>query len=121
MFEQGLDRLAVLTGTPVDYLKLFSIFLIAYPLAAPLPSLTPFQKHVANFSLATVFLVPIMGLYSGYLQLVATSLLTYYIAKFKVGKKRMPWIVFVLQMGHLTMKWAATFFIMHLEALTDTS
>lgn len=45
-----------------------------------------------------------MGLYSGYLQLVATSLLTYYIAKFKIGKKRMPWIVFVLQMGHLTVK-----------------
>ncbi len=53
--------------------------------------------------LSFLFLVPVMQLYSGYAQLLATSLATYYIAKFKIGGKRMPWLVFVLQMGHLTL------------------
>lgn len=43
-----------------------------------------------------------MQLYHGYLQLLLTSLATYYLAKFRIGGRRMPWIVFVFQMGHLT-------------------
>ncbi|KDN37996.1 MBOAT-domain-containing protein [Tilletiaria anomala UBC 951] len=102
MVSEWLSQLSSLSGTPVDYLKLFGLFLLSYPLAYPLPYLSPRAKHIANVVLSTFFLVPVMNLYSGYLQLLGTSLLTYVMVKYKVGGKRMPWLVFAGQMGHLT-------------------
>lgn len=43
-----------------------------------------------------------MELKTSYLQLLISCLLTYIITRLNVGQKNMPWIVFALQMGHLT-------------------
>lgn len=90
-------------GAPVDYIKLFSCLLAAFPLAAAFPYLpSPTSKHLYSLVVSFVFFVPILNLYSGFLQLIGSALLTYYICLFKVGGKNMGWLVFGLQMGHLT-------------------
>ncbi|KAK0544074.1 Lysophospholipid acyltransferase [Tilletia horrida] len=101
MLDSAFNRLSELSGTPPDYVRLFTLFLASYPLALPLSSLNPTQKHLYSLAITTVFLGPIMNLWSGYAQLIGTSLATYFIAKNKIGGKRMPWIVMFLQMGHL--------------------
>ncbi|KAE8233826.1 hypothetical protein CF326_g1132 [Tilletia indica] len=101
MLDSAFNKLSALSGTPPDYVRLFTLFLASYPLALPLSSLNATQKHIYSLAITTTFLGPIMQLWPGYAQLVATSLATYYIAKHKVGGKRMPWIVMFFQMGHL--------------------
>ncbi|KAK0538807.1 Lysophospholipid acyltransferase [Tilletia horrida] len=101
MLDAAFDRLSAASGTPPDYVRLFTLFLAAYPLALPLSSLDPTQKHLYSLAVTTTFLGPIMRLWPGYGQLVATSLATYYVAKYKVGGRRMPWLVMFFQMGHL--------------------
>jgi lysophospholipid acyltransferase len=43
-----------------------------------------------------------MGLKKSYVELLFNLLLTYTITRQNIGGKKMPWIVFALQMGHLT-------------------
>lgn len=43
-----------------------------------------------------------MDLKASFIELLVNCLLTYAITSFNIGKGRMPWIVFTLQMGHLT-------------------
>ncbi|CAD6905391.1 unnamed protein product [Tilletia controversa] len=101
MLDNAFDSLAAISGTPPDYVRLFTLFLASYPLALPLASLSPTQKHIYSLAITTTFLGPVMRLWPGYAQLVATSLATYYIAKNNVGGRKMPWIVMFFQMGHL--------------------
>lgn len=86
-------------GTP----QLFTCFFLAFPLAVPLPHLTAVQKHLFNFLVGSFFLWGILDLPGGYLQLLASTLTTYFVTKHNVGGKAwMPWLVFGLAMGHLT-------------------
>ncbi|PWN54093.1 MBOAT-domain-containing protein [Violaceomyces palustris] len=103
MFDHHFQKIADQAGTPVDYLKLFVCLLISYPLASAFPLIrSPNLKHAYNLAVSTFFFLPILQLRWGYLQLLATSLATYYICLNRVGGRRMGWIVFGLQMGHLT-------------------
>lgn len=80
------------------------MLLVAYPLAYPLPQLPPNVKHALSIGTSFLFVFGILNLHVGYLQLLGTTLATYFIAKFNVGGANMPWIVFAAQMGHLTVK-----------------
>ena len=103
MLESVFQPIADAAGAPVDYIKLFSCLLAAFPLAAVFPYLTnPSAKHIYSLAVSFVFLVPVLNLHTGFLQLVGSALVTYYICMFKVGGNNMGWLVFALQMGHLT-------------------
>ncbi|SPO22271.1 related to ALE1 - broad-specificity lysophospholipid acyltransferase [Ustilago trichophora] len=103
MLESIFQPVADAAGAPIDYIKLFSCLLLAFPLAAVFPCLpSPTAKHLYSLLVSFIFLVPVLNLYSGFLQLVGSALLTYYICMFNVGGKNMGWLVFALQMGHLT-------------------
>lgn len=103
MLESVFQPIADAAGAPVDYIKLFSCLVAAFPLAAVFPYLpSPAAKHLYSLIVSFIFFVPILNLYSGFLQLLGGALLTYAICTFKVGGKNMGWLVFGLQMGHLT-------------------
>lgn len=104
VLDGAYQSLADQVGAPVDYVKLFSLLLGSLPLAAPLPYLPTKVKHVTNIIVSWVFLGPVLHLYGGYAQLVASASLTYAIVAFGLGGRRMPWIVMCFQMGHLLTK-----------------
>lgn len=79
--------------------------LVAFPLASGFSYLSsPAAKHIYSLVVSTIFFLPILQLKWGFVQLLATSLATYLICLNKIGGRNMPWIVFVLEMGHLTCK-----------------
>ncbi|EPQ28369.1 uncharacterized protein PFL1_04196 [Pseudozyma flocculosa PF-1] len=103
MFNSAFQSLADAAGAPVDYIKLFVCLLASFPLStvyARLPS--PNAKHLYSLVVSTIFFVPILELRWGFFQLVATSLVTYFICLNRIGGRKMGWLVFGLQMGHLT-------------------
>ncbi|WFD32310.1 hypothetical protein MSPP1_003355 [Malassezia sp. CBS 17886] len=90
------------TGIPIDYLKLALCLALSCVLSPQLPRLpNATSRHVANVLVSTCFLVGIMHLYGGMAELVATSLVVYAIAKFRVGGRHMPWVAFAFEMGHI--------------------
>ncbi|KAF8075974.1 endoplasmic reticulum protein [Lyophyllum atratum] len=96
--------LADLVGASVDQIKLISCLLIAYPLGSVfvrIPSSKPGLRHLFNIVVAIFFFFPVLKLYSGFFQLLASILGTYFIARYDTSS-RMPWIVFIFVMGHLT-------------------
>ncbi|KAH9947320.1 MBOAT, membrane-bound O-acyltransferase family-domain-containing protein [Amylocystis lapponica] len=96
--------LAGAVGASVDQVKLISCLLISYPLGSVfirIPSSRPDLKHIFNISVTLTYLVAILNLWSGFLQLLAGVLATYYVAA-NVKGPNMPWIVFAITMGHLT-------------------
>ncbi|KAF8960202.1 endoplasmic reticulum protein [Flammula alnicola] len=96
--------LANAVGASVDQIKLISCLLIAYPLGSlfvRIPATKPALRHLYSISVALLFFFPVLKLYSAFFQLLASILATYYIAKFDKSAK-MPWVVFVIVMGHLT-------------------
>jgi len=95
---------AAATGASLDQLKLIACLLISYPLGSVfirIPSSQLNLKHLFNIGVAVFYLVAMLNLWSGLLQLLASALATYVIAATVQGPN-MPWIVFVLVMGHLT-------------------
>ncbi|RDB20528.1 Lysophospholipid acyltransferase [Hypsizygus marmoreus] len=96
--------LADLVGASVDQIKLIFCLLIAYPLGSifiRIPSSQPALRHLFSITVALFFFFPVLRLYSAFFQLLASILGTYYIARYD-QTSRMPWIVFVFVMGHLT-------------------
>lgn len=96
--------LADLVGASVDQIKLITCLLIAYPLGSlfiRVPSSQPALRHLFSITVALFFFFPVLKLYSGFFQLLASILGTYFIAKYDTSS-RMPWVVFVFVMGHLT-------------------
>lgn len=90
-------------GATPDQLKLIFCLLIDYPLAnvfIRLPKGNALLKHVFNLSISGYYMFGFFKLYSGGLQLLASALATFFIAKFE-RSKNMPWIVFGVVMGHL--------------------
>ncbi|KAJ7873378.1 MBOAT, membrane-bound O-acyltransferase family-domain-containing protein [Mycena olivaceomarginata] len=76
--------LAGAAGASVDQVKLITCLLIAYPLGDQ-----PVLKHLFNIGITLLFFFP------------ASVLATYYLTKY-YHAARMPWVVFVIVMGHLT-------------------
>ncbi|KAF8227989.1 MBOAT-domain-containing protein [Tricholoma matsutake] len=95
---------AQLVSASVDQIKLISCLLIAYPLGnlfVRIPSTQPALRHLFSITIALFFFFPVLKLYSGFFQLLASIIGTYLIAKVD-RSSRMPWVVFVFVMGHLT-------------------
>ncbi|PPR01662.1 hypothetical protein CVT26_013103 [Gymnopilus dilepis] len=100
LFQPLADTL----GASVDQIKLISCLLIAYPLGSlfvRVPRSKPALRHLFNIGVAMLFFFPVLRLYSAFFQLLGSILATYFIAKYNKSKS-MPWIVFVIVMGHLT-------------------
>ncbi|KAH8113294.1 MBOAT-domain-containing protein [Phellopilus nigrolimitatus] len=96
--------LADVLGASVDQIKLISCLLISYPLGSVfirLPAGNHTVKHVFNIAVTLFYLVGMLNLWSGVAQLLGSILATYFITK-NVQGPRMPWIVFCVVMGHLT-------------------
>ncbi|KXN91169.1 Lysophospholipid acyltransferase [Leucoagaricus sp. SymC.cos] len=98
------EPLASTLGASVDQIKLIFCLLVAYPLGSlfvRVPSSKPALRHLFSISVAVLFFFPVLKIYSAFFQLLASILATYYIAKYDTSKK-MPWRVFFIVMGHLT-------------------
>ncbi|KAG2014127.1 endoplasmic reticulum protein [Coprinopsis cinerea AmutBmut pab1-1] len=96
--------LANAVGASVDQIKLIFCLLVAYPLGSlftRVPSSQPALRHLYSVTVAVLFFFPILKIYSAFFQLLGSILATYFIAKYDKSKK-MPWVVFVIVMGHLT-------------------
>ncbi|TFY80409.1 hypothetical protein EWM64_g3598 [Hericium alpestre] len=92
------------TGASIDQLKLITCLLVSYPLGSlfiRIPSSHPHLKHVFNLSIAFFYFIPVLQLYSAFLQLLGDVLVTYVVTAVAKGP-RMPWVVFAIMMGHLT-------------------
>ncbi|KLO10167.1 MBOAT-domain-containing protein [Schizopora paradoxa] len=96
--------LANVVGASVDQVKLITCLLVAYPLGSVfvrIPSQHQWAKHLFNISITFFLTCVVLGLWTGFLQLLGSTVATYVIAKSMTGW-RMPWVVFVVVMGHLT-------------------
>ncbi|KAJ7672880.1 MBOAT, membrane-bound O-acyltransferase family-domain-containing protein [Mycena rosella] len=96
--------LAGVVGASVDQVKLITCLLIAYPLGSVfirIPSSQPAMKHLFNIGITLMFFFPVLQLYSAFFQLLASILATYYLTRYYQSSK-MPWVVFCVVMGHLT-------------------
>ncbi|KAH8088169.1 MBOAT, membrane-bound O-acyltransferase family-domain-containing protein, partial [Filobasidium floriforme] len=110
------ERASPLIGAPPDHLKLIFILVSSYPLAhifTRLPPTAPHLKHLFSIVLTSFYLVGMFRMKWGYIQLVADAVAVWGIVVGKVGVRRdgrgegwMPWLVFVLIMGHLTVNHA---------------
>ncbi|PWN44769.1 MBOAT-domain-containing protein [Ceraceosorus guamensis] len=104
MFDAIFEELGGSVGVPPDYLKLLTLLVVGYPLAYPLPYLPTTLKHLTNIVVSFFYLFGVLNLHHGYLQLLGTSLITFALTKYNVtiSGVKMPWIVFGVQMAHLT-------------------
>ncbi|EMD40473.1 hypothetical protein CERSUDRAFT_111072 [Gelatoporia subvermispora B] len=96
--------LANAVGASVDQVKLISCLLVSYPLGSVfvrIPTSRPNLRHLFNLSVTLFYLVPVLNLWFGFLQLLGDVVATYFVAQ-KVKNHYMPWIVFAIMMGHLT-------------------
>lgn len=96
--------LANLAGASLDQIKLISCLLISYPLGSVfirIPNDSPNLKHLFSLAIAVFYLIPVLHLWTGFLQLLLDVVGTYLIAR-NVKNSHMPWIVFAFVMGHLT-------------------
>lgn len=96
--------LADAVGASLDQIKLIACLLISYPLGSVfirLPNDQPNVKHLFNIAITLFYFIPVLNLWDGFLQLLADVIATYYIAR-NVKSQMMPWIVFAVIMGHLT-------------------
>ncbi|KAH9927125.1 MBOAT-domain-containing protein [Epithele typhae] len=103
------------TGASVDQIKLISCLLFSYPLGSlyiRIPASHPELKHIFSIFISFFYLIPVLWLWGGALQLLASVVGTYYIVK-KNQSKSMPWLVFALTMAHLT--------VTHIIRMSDDS
>ncbi|KAF7331726.1 Lysophospholipid acyltransferase [Mycena kentingensis (nom. inval.)] len=99
---------AGLVGASADQVKLIFCLLVAYPLGSVfirIPSSRPDLKHAFNIAVTATFFFPVLQLGQEFFQLLGSILATFFISKYVRGR-RMPWIVFVIVMGHLTVNHA---------------
>ncbi|KAF9563341.1 endoplasmic reticulum protein [Agrocybe pediades] len=95
--------LANAVGASVDQIKLITCLLVAYPLGSlfvRVPASQPALRHLFSICVALLYFFPVLKIYSAFFQLFASILATYFIAKYD-RSARMPWVVFVIVMGHL--------------------
>lgn len=99
------------TLTQADHLKVIALLFLSIPLALIFPLLPPSTRsnlpHLFAFLPSVFFLWNVLRLRDGFVQLLASSLVTWVIVKLGVREKRgkrMPWVVFTFVMGHLAVK-----------------
>jgi lysophospholipid acyltransferase len=76
--------------------QLISCLLLSYPLGSlyvRIPSNPPGLKHLFNLAVSFFYLVPMLNCFTAMLQLLGSTIATYYIAKHN-RSDYMPWIVF---------------------------
>ncbi|KAF2721288.1 MBOAT-domain-containing protein [Polychaeton citri CBS 116435] len=91
-------------GASADELKLISVFLVSYPLAAilkRLPDSKPWLKSAYIVSVSIFFLIGLFDLWGGLGVIVFDAAATYLIAA-KIPGPYMPWIGFTFLMGHMS-------------------
>ncbi|KAK7695571.1 hypothetical protein QCA50_000207 [Cerrena zonata] len=96
--------LASATGASLDQIKLISCLLVSYPLGSifiRIPQERHDLKHLFNIGISLFYLVAMLDLWGGSLQLIGSALGTYFLSA-SIKSSNMPWIVFVFVMGHLT-------------------
>lgn len=59
-----------------------------------IPKSKPYLKHIFNITISTFYLLGVFKLYSGWLQLMGSAIVTYTLAKYKSNAVWMPWTVF---------------------------
>ena len=77
--------------------QLISCLLISYPLGSVfirIPNDKPGLKHLFNIVITLIYFIPVLNLWSGFLQLLFDVIGTYVIAS-NVKSSLMPWFVFV--------------------------
>lgn len=77
--------------------QLISCLLFSYPLGSlyiRIPSSHPELKHAFSVLISFFYLVPVLWLWGGALQLLASVITTYYIAQ-RNQTRNMPWLVFL--------------------------
>lgn len=97
--------------TQVDHIKLVLLLFLAVPLSLVYPYLPPSTKspvvHLYSIGLITIFCCFVLPWTRGFLELVASCVVTWLIVKIGVKQKwggSMQWIVFAVALGHLTIK-----------------
>ncbi|KAK6440496.1 Lysophospholipid acyltransferase [Oleoguttula sp. CCFEE 5521] len=109
-FHQITDEIAAFAyaanalGASTDELKLIFSFLLSYPLAAllkRLPDNNPKLKNCFIIGVSVLYLVGLFDLWAGLALLVTDALAAYLIAAYVEGPY-MPWIGFVVLMGHMS-------------------
>ena len=76
--------------------QLIACLLFSYPLGSVyirIPSSHPELKHVFSIIVTFFYLIPVLGLWGGAIQLLVSVLATYYMAK-RIERPSMPWLVF---------------------------
>jgi lysophospholipid acyltransferase len=105
------------TGASIDELKLIFSFILSYPLAAVvkrLPDSKPWQKNVFIISVTIFYLLGLFSLWDGLRTILYDAVAAYAIAYYIDGSL-MPWIAFVVLMGHMSVSHIAR------ELLADPS
>ena len=77
-------------------MQLITCLLVSYPLGSVfirIPNDKPNFKHLFNLFVAVFYLIPVLKLWTGFLQLLGDVVATYVIAR-NVKGSNMPWIVF---------------------------
>lgn len=98
------EPIASLFGLPKEQLKLVWCVLASYPLCGilkRLPDSKPVLKNLFSIAVSLFFLLGIFDLITGLLTMLISALGTYQIAS-KLRNPFMPWICFVLVMGHMS-------------------
>lgn len=93
-----------LVGISSDQFKLIFCLLVAYPLGSlyvRIPYTSPGVRHLFSIAISSFFLLSVLHLYTGVAHLLASAVFTYVVA-YTVRGPTMPWIVFAVVMGHLT-------------------
>lgn len=70
---------------------------MSYPLASVfirIPANHPNWAHIFSLTVSTIFFGPLLGLWRGYLELIAVSMVVYLIVAV-VKSRNMPWIAFM--------------------------
>ncbi|KAI0650143.1 MBOAT-domain-containing protein [Trametes meyenii] len=98
------EPIADTTGASVDQIKLIFCLLFSYPLGSVyirIPASRPELKHIFSLAITFFYLMLVLQLYVGTIQLLISVSGAYYLAQ-KVQTSRMPWLVFLFTMSHLT-------------------
>ncbi|PLN79246.1 MBOAT family protein [Aspergillus taichungensis] len=98
------DYPARLTGASVDELKLIASFLLSYPLAGLLkriPDAQPAKKNAFIIGVSLFYLVGLFDLWDG-IRTLAYSASAIYAIAYYVDGSLMPWIGFMVLMGHMS-------------------
>ena len=100
--DQACTAAASRVGFDVGPFKLLTCLLLSYPLAGLLKRL-PHQRTVLNLYIiacSLFFLVGVLDLWGGLLELLGASLVTY--ALTTIRHPAMPWLNFVVSMAHMS-------------------